>query len=100
MIFSIALSLSTLALALISNIKESVTLSIAAAVSALAQAGAMVVGLAIFIGKIHEENDSYTGLSWSFGIGWAGAIFYMVGTIGFIIQATVFRNLVGYAAIN
>ena len=98
-IISVGLSFLTFALALISIIKENVPFSFAAAVSALAQAGAMVIGLAVFIGKTHEVNHSYTGLSWSFGIGWAGVSFYMTGMIGFIIQAIVLRKA-GYAPIN
>ena len=60
-----------------------------------------MIGLAIYIGKFHEltRAHSYTGLSWSFGVGWAGASFYLLGMIGFIIQAILLRK-VGYAPIN
>ena len=99
-IISIALSLLTVALGVVSIIKENAPFSFAAAVSALAQAAAMLVGLAIFVEKIHEVDNSYTGLYWSFGIGWAGVGFYMMGMIGFIIQALALRKADSYAPIN
>ena len=98
-IISVALSFLTVALGIISIIKGNVPFSIAAAISAFVQAVTMVTGLAIYIGKFHELNHSYTGLSWSFGVGWAGASFYMTGMIGFIIQAILLRKT-GYAPIN
>ena len=98
-IISVALSFLTLALGITAIIMGNAPFSIAAAVSAFVQAVTMVIGLAIYIGKLHELTDSYTGLSWSFGIGWAGASFYLSGMIGFIIQAILLRK-VGYAPIN
>ena len=99
-IISVLLTLFTIALGVASIIKKKVPFSFAAAASALAQAGAMLVGLAIFTGKIHEENDSYSGLYWSFGIGWASIVFYMMGMVGFIIQALVLKKADTYALIN
>ena len=64
MVISVLLTLSTLALGVVSIIKEKVPITgTIAAAAALAQAGAMSVGLTIFTGKTHELYDSYTGLS-------------------------------------
>ena len=83
-IISVILSFLTLALGVTSIIKENVPFSFAA-VSALAKAAAM---LAIFVEKVHEEDNSYTGLGWSFGIGWAGVGFYMMGMIAWIYNSS------------
>ena len=39
-------------------------------------------------------------LYWCFGIGWAGVGFYMMGMIGFIIQALALRKADSYAPLT
>ena len=80
----------TLVLAIISIFKNrNYSYSIIAALSALAQSGQMVLGLALFLKDMQKENDDHGGVSWSFGVGWAGVFFNISGMIGFLIEACV-----------
>ena len=95
-IISVLLILATLTFCVLSIIKGIAAFVIAVAVSALAQAGSMVIGLAIFIGESHDGNGS---LGWSFGIGWAGVGLYLSGMAVAIVLAVKMRH-VDYAPIN
>ena len=97
-IISILLIFATVMLGSLSMIfiKGSAAFLIATAVSALAQAVTMVIGLAIFVGKTHNRTGS---LGWSFGIGWAGVGLYLSAVLTASVLAINWRH-VDYAPIN
>ncbi len=93
-IISILLSLATLPLAVVSTVKSSLILSAAAALLVLAQAITMMIGLAVFIGEIHDEFNGFgvSSVGWSYGIGWAGVGFYITGTVCLVIQTVMLKR--------
>ncbi len=92
-IFSVLLSLATLPLAVVSTVKSSLFFSTDAALLALAQTIAMLIGLAVFTGEIPKlHHVGTTSVGWSYGIGWFGVGFYITGTVCLVIQTIMLKR--------